>query len=99
MDRQWIVFLRIMACACFILAVSGLMAAPALSIGWAALGLLANKSAKKGVIKLKKRKGKSFRELYKSVRGSWGDVNPVTRVCRDRTKYTRKVKHANRREY
>lgn len=32
-------------------------------------------------------------ELMRTVRGSWNGVNPVTKIERDRTKYTRKEKH------
>ena len=31
--------------------------------------------------------------LTKLVRKSWGELNPVTRVVRDKTKFTRKDKH------
>ena len=41
----------------------------------------------------KKIKVKSNMELLKTIRGSWGNINPVTRVERDKTKYTRKIKH------
>lgn len=44
----------------------------------------------------KKAKAKSYYELAKSLRGCWNGVNPTTRVFRDRTKYTRKVKHPAR---
>lgn len=42
------------------------------------------------VIKLKV---KSNIELMKSIRGSWHGINPVTKVIKDKTKYTRKIKH------
>ncbi len=35
---------------------------------------------------------------YKKIRGDWNGVNPVTRIERDRTKYTRKVKHKKKYE-
>lgn len=44
-------------------------------------------------MKKKKTKPRTFNELARTIRGSWGDVNPVTRVERDKTKYTRKTKH------
>ena len=34
--------------------------------------------------------------IIKSIRKTWGDMNPVTRVIRDRTKFSRKVKHKNK---
>lgn len=42
---------------------------------------------------------RGFNEMAKTVRGSWGDVNPVMRVERDKTKYTRKKKHKNNDSY
>lgn len=44
----------------------------------------------------KQKQPKSFYEVYQSIRRDWNGVNPVTRVQRDRTKYSRKVKHKNR---
>ena len=32
-------------------------------------------------------------EIIKSLRKSWGDLNPTTRVVKDKKKYTRKQKH------
>ena len=32
-------------------------------------------------------------ELMKSIRRDWGAINPTTKVIKDKTKYTRKVKH------
>ena len=32
-------------------------------------------------------------ELMKSIRGNWNGINPVTKVIKDKTKYTRKIKH------
>jgi hypothetical protein len=32
-------------------------------------------------------------EIIKSVRKTWGELNPVTRVVKDKKKYTRKQKH------
>ena len=29
------------------------------------------------------------------IRKSWGAMSPVTKVLRDKTKYTRKIKHKN----
>lgn len=40
-----------------------------------------------------KKKTNSTYEYSKKLRGSWYGINPVTRVCRDKTKYTRKIKH------
>lgn len=39
---------------------------------------------------------KTYTEIFKSERKSWGQVNPVTRVIPDKTKYTRKQKHKGR---
>lgn len=39
------------------------------------------------------KKVKTYVEIFKSERKTWGEVNPVTRVMRDRTKYNRKQKH------
>ena len=36
---------------------------------------------------------KSNLDLMKSIRKDWNSVNPVTKVMKDKTKYTRKVKH------
>ena len=47
-------------------------------------------------MKKKNTKARSVNELAKTVRGSWNGVNPVTRVERDRTVYTRKQKHRTR---
>ena len=38
----------------------------------------------------------SFESIYMRIRRDWGDVKPVTRVMRDRTKYNRKQKHKGR---
>ena len=46
--------------------------------------------------KHQKAKARNFREMSRTVRRDWGDVNPVTRVERDRTKYSRKTKHVSR---
>lgn len=43
----------------------------------------------------KSKKPRSFYEMSKTVRGDWNGINPVTKVFRDRTKYTRKEKHKN----
>ena len=42
--------------------------------------------------KKSKSKQKSFYELQKSIRGSWNDVDPVTKVI-DRKHYSRKEKY------
>lgn len=44
----------------------------------------------------KKQKPKTYYEIYQSIRRDWNGVNPVTRIERDRTKYTRKKKYKNR---
>ena len=36
---------------------------------------------------------KSNLEILKSIRNTWGNVNPTTKVIKDKTKYTRKIKH------
>lgn len=38
-------------------------------------------------------KAKDFYERIKSIRGTWGNINPVTKIKKDKTKYTRKEKH------
>lgn len=40
-----------------------------------------------------KMKCKSNIELIKCIRGTWNAINPVTKVIKDKTKYTRKIKH------
>ena len=42
--------------------------------------------------KKSKSKQRSFYELQKSIRGSWNDVDPVTKVI-DRKHYSRKEKY------
>lgn len=39
------------------------------------------------------KKVKTYVEIFQSERKTWGNVNPVTRVMRDRTKYNRKQKY------
>jgi hypothetical protein len=39
------------------------------------------------------KKVKTYVEIFQSERKTWGNINPVTRVMRDRTKYNRKQKH------
>ena len=41
---------------------------------------------------------KTYLELSKSIRKTWGNINPITRVVRDKTKYTRKIKHKNKEQ-
>lgn len=36
---------------------------------------------------------KSNLDLMKSIRRDWNGVNPLTKVIKDKTKYTRKNKH------
>lgn len=38
-------------------------------------------------------KPKTTEELAKTIRRDWGNVNPVTRIMPDKTKYNRKQKH------
>ena len=48
---------------------------------------------------LEKRKGvKTNIELLQSIRGSWGAINPVTRIERNKKKYTRKEKYRKKLE-
>ena len=42
-----------------------------------------------------KEKVPTMYETYKSIRKDWNGVNPVTKVFKDKTKYTRKKKHPN----
>lgn len=42
------------------------------------------------------KKPRSFYEMSKTVRGDWNGINSVTKVFRDKTKYTRKEKHKNK---
>jgi hypothetical protein len=42
--------------------------------------------------KIQRKKMKKQLDLLKSVRKTWG-FDPTSRVVRDRTKYTRRVKH------
>ena len=46
----------------------------------------------------KKTTEKTYLELARSIRKGWGQLNPVTRVVRDKTKYTRKFKYKNKRD-
>ena len=39
------------------------------------------------------KKVETYVEIFKAERKTWGEVNPVTRVMRDRTKYNRKQKY------
>lgn len=41
-------------------------------------------------MKKRKNKPKTFIEQVQSIRGSWGAINPVTRVVPDKKKYNRK---------
>lgn len=41
----------------------------------------------------KKKKEKSAFDLYKSIRGSWNGVNPVTRIVESKKKKKPKYKH------
>lgn len=43
--------------------------------------------------KKKTPKEKTYYELLQTFRGDWGNVNPVTRVHKDKSKYNRKEKH------
>jgi hypothetical protein len=46
-------------------------------------------------------KTKSFSQLdaIKSVRKGWGELNPITRIVRDKTKFNRKIKHKSKNEH
>jgi len=37
-------------------------------------------------------------ELARQVRKTWGELNPVTRIVKDKTKFSRKQKHKNRHD-
>lgn len=43
--------------------------------------------------KKKKLQPRSFLEVYQSLRGNWNGVNPITKVIKDKTAYSRKDKH------
>lgn len=43
--------------------------------------------------KRKKKKKATTLELYQTIRKDWGDISPVTKVVKDKSKYTRKKKH------
>lgn len=49
-------------------------------------------------MKKKKTKEKTYLEIAQGIRKGWGNINPVTRVVRDKTKYTRKQKYKNKYE-
>lgn len=36
---------------------------------------------------------KTYFEVVRSVRGTWGTVNPVTKIIPNKKAYSRKVKH------
>lgn len=42
------------------------------------------------------KKQKDFFEIYQSLRRDWGNVNPCSRIMKDKTKYNRKKKHKKR---
>ena len=44
-----------------------------------------------------KKKEKDWVDLIHSFRGSWGAINPVTKIIPNKKKYTRKEKH--KRDY
>lgn len=48
--------------------------------------------------KKKKKKPTTIGEMCGS-RGTWGAIKPITRVVKDKTKYTRKKKHKKGGEY
>lgn len=97
MDRDWIILMKIMAGVCFVIALGGLAVTPVLTLGWAVMGvLLIVHLRRESMGKHQKAKARNFREMSRTVRRDWGDVNPVTRVERDRTKYSRKTKHVSR---
>ena len=39
------------------------------------------------------KKEPSCLSYYKKIRGNWNGINPVTKVYKDKTKYSRKEKH------
>lgn len=47
---------------------------------------------------MSKKKKKSFFDIYKAQRRDWGEINPVTRIVKDKKKYSRKKKHKNELE-
>lgn len=46
---------------------------------------------------MSKKKPRSLIEMDKTIRRFW-NINPVTKVIEDKTKYTRKKKHKNKEE-
>jgi hypothetical protein len=46
---------------------------------------------------LEKRSKKEQREFYNSQRGSWGGLNPTTRIVPDKKKYSRTAARQNTR--
>ena len=47
-------------------------------------------------MKKKRNRCRTSLELQKTIRNGWGQVNPVTRIEKDKTKYSRKKKHKNK---
>lgn len=47
----------------------------------------------------KKKKKLTNVDLYKQIRKDWGQINPVTKVVRDKTKYDRKRNPNKVRDY
>jgi hypothetical protein len=43
--------------------------------------------------KKKKPESKTYYEIMQSFRNDWGNVNPVTRIHKDKSKYNRKEKY------
>lgn len=42
---------------------------------------------------MKKMRTNKLNEVYSSLRKDWGNLNPSTKIYKDRTKYNRKKKH------
>lgn len=47
----------------------------------------------------KNKKPLSSYDLYQSIRKDWGTVSPVTKVDKDKSKYTRKQKHKKKEAF
>ena len=47
-------------------------------------------------MKKQKNKCRTSLELQKTIRNTWGQVIPITRIEKDKTKYNRKKKHKKR---
>jgi hypothetical protein len=54
---------------------------------------LTNKLRRSAMAKKKKKKEVSNADLYKSVRGDWNGINPVSRIVESKKKKAPKYKH------